>query len=242
MKRRLRNLALFVLVGAIVNIAVAWTCAIAINVRSAAIEYGVNPTWEVNAQRRIGALLVESYRRRGIEGEPGDVAASSLVPSWLPIARATPEWTSLRAKVEQRVLDCRGWPMLSMYCELEKRFYSAELGQRKSPLHEGLPTDLAPFTSSAPIGPVQVGRRANSFREPPLSFVSGSRVLPLGLIPIGFAGNTIFYATMFWLLLAAPKGFRGWRRARRGLCAACGYPVNHGVSDVCTECGEPVKA
>jgi predicted amidophosphoribosyltransferase len=47
------------------------------------------------------------------------------------------------------------------------------------------------------------------------------------------------YAAILWMLFAAPFALRRWRRIKRGLCPACAYPV--GASDVCTECGKPVK-
>jgi hypothetical protein len=56
----------------------------------------------------------------------------------------------------------------------------------------------------------------------------------------GFAINTIFYAAILWLLFAAPGFVRRRLRARRGQCPACAYPV--GSSNVCTECGRPVKS
>ncbi len=51
----------------------------------------------------------------------------------------------------------------------------------------------------------------------------------------GFAINTIFYATLLWLLIPGPFVLRRHIRMRRGLCAKCGYPMSTG--DVCTECG-----
>ena len=56
----------------------------------------------------------------------------------------------------------------------------------------------------------------------------------------GFAIDTLFYAVILWLLFAGPFAFRRWRRIKRGLCPACAYPV--GASDLCTECGKPVRA
>ena len=64
-------------------------------------------------------------------------------------------------------------------------------------------------------------------------------VLPWRPIWPGFAINTLFYAVVLWGLLAAPFALRRRRRIKRGLCAKCAYPV--GTSDVCTECGQPVQ-
>jgi hypothetical protein len=63
----------------------------------------------------------------------------------------------------------------------------------------------------------------------------------LPLLPIwpGFAINTVFYAGILWLLFAVPYALRRRRRIKRGLCPACAYPV--GENDVCTECGRTLK-
>jgi hypothetical protein len=66
----------------------------------------------------------------------------------------------------------------------------------------------------------------------------GNLVFPLRPIWPGFAINTLFYAGILWLLLAAPFTLRRRRRIKRGLCAACAYPV--GASEICTECGKAV--
>lgn len=56
----------------------------------------------------------------------------------------------------------------------------------------------------------------------------------------GFAINTDFYASIFWLICGAPFALRRRLRARRGQCQQCGYPI--GVSPVCTECGAALPA
>jgi hypothetical protein len=75
----------------------------------------------------------------------------------------------------------------------------------------------------------------------------GTAHLPVQAIWPGFAINTVFYAAILWLLFAAPFALRKWRRIRRGMCAKCGYdlrgsphpsplPEGEGVP-VCPECG-----
>jgi hypothetical protein len=73
------------------------------------------------------------------------------------------------------------------------------------------------------------------------------RILPLRPLWPGFAVNTVFYAGILsgrWLLFAAPFALRKWRRIRRGLCSKCGYDLRGGGgrnrpndSAVCPECG-----
>jgi len=67
------------------------------------------------------------------------------------------------------------------------------------------------------------------------------RLLPTRPVWPGFIVNVLFYAAILWLLLlvvSLPFALRRWRRTRRGLCPKCAYPV--GTSDRCTECGGAV--
>ncbi|MFI4896321.1 MAG: hypothetical protein ACIARR_00675 [Phycisphaerales bacterium JB059] len=70
-----------------------------------------------------------------------------------------------------------------------------------------------------------------------LEFGYRSRDYAIPVRPVwpGFLINTLVYAGACWLLLAAPGGAVRWRRARRGLCPACGYDLN-GLP-ACPECG-----
>ena len=62
--------------------------------------------------------------------------------------------------------------------------------------------------------------------------------LPYGVLPYGFAVNTLFYAALLWPPLLGMVALRRHLRTRRGLCPACAYPV--GETSVCSECGEAV--
>ena len=66
----------------------------------------------------------------------------------------------------------------------------------------------------------------------------GIRMLPLRPIWPSFAVNTIFYATILWLLIPGPFALSRLVRRRRGLCPACAYPM--GESPTCSECGKPL--
>ena len=70
-----------------------------------------------------------------------------------------------------------------------------------------------------------------------------ARLLPYRPLPLGVAVGTVAWAGVALLVALAIRAawrfvFRRQLRARRGLCAACGYPV--GRSPVCTECGAEV--
>lgn len=49
--------------------------------------------------------------------------------------------------------------------------------------------------------------------------------------------NTFSYAFVLWLLWSAPFATRRLIRRRRGRCVRCGYDLRHADHDVCPECG-----
>lgn len=63
------------------------------------------------------------------------------------------------------------------------------------------------------------------------------RLLPIQPIWPGFAVNTIFYATILWLLIPGPFALRRFIRRKRGLCVSCGYDLSHADHEACPECG-----
>jgi hypothetical protein len=63
--------------------------------------------------------------------------------------------------------------------------------------------------------------------------------VPLRPIWPGFSVNTLFYAALLWIPIAARSRLRRMLRLRRGCCARCGYPI--GKSAVCTECGTGLR-
>ena len=74
-----------------------------------------------------------------------------------------------------------------------------------------------------------------------MEFATGG-TYPLPARPLwpGFAINTLFYATILWLLMYGLSALRRFLRLRRGLCPKCAYPM--GESSVCSECGKPLPS
>ena len=68
-----------------------------------------------------------------------------------------------------------------------------------------------------------------------LAYPTTQNVMPTYPLWPGFAINTLFYATILWLLIPGAFGLRRFVRVRRGLCPKCAYPI--GESAVCSECG-----
>jgi len=63
------------------------------------------------------------------------------------------------------------------------------------------------------------------------------RVLPLRVLPLGFAVNTAIAAALWWLLLFAFPTSRRFLRHRRGACLRCGYGPLASPDARCSECG-----
>ncbi len=210
MKRRLLIIGIFLLLGAVVNVAVAWGCAVWIRAPYGATpgtlyeETRRNPAggwdiWYLQESRRPGAAFYWSFYELGVELQ--QPANSDPMPSEI-----APAWGSLGAPFEsQREFDYRdihgsGWPMISMWCEYADG--------REVIRGLALERDQTP-------------------------------AMPLDAIWPGFAVNTLFYATILWLLIPGPFALQRFLRARRGLCPRCAYPM--GESAVCTECGNQFR-
>ena len=53
----------------------------------------------------------------------------------------------------------------------------------------------------------------------------------------GLILNTLFYAAIWWILLAIPRLIRRALRFRRGLCPRCAYDLRGTPNSPCPECG-----
>ncbi|MCL4199365.1 MAG: hypothetical protein KJZ69_17880 [Phycisphaerales bacterium] len=65
-------------------------------------------------------------------------------------------------------------------------------------------------------------------------------ILPYRPLWTGVVVNTLVFAMTFSLLVYGPRQIRTRMYRGRGGCPACGYP--RGTSPVCTECGEPLPS
>ena len=233
-KRRLLIVAVFLLAGAVVNVMVAWGCAVTINVHGVESE-GARVFDEmmfgVDRWSRPGAVLVTCYRvRREARVYRKRGKADELLYDWTGFKVPTPEFKSGDRPSEKRAANGQGWPMLALWCETA--FF------KNGEVRGGIETGLPPFNtglSSEPAPSVSPARFPLATR-----LVTEPRVLPLRPIWPGFAINTLFYAVVLWLLIPGPFALRRLIRIRRGLCPACAYP--RGESDVCSECGKAFEA
>jgi hypothetical protein len=223
MRRRLIQLGLFLLLGAIVNVAVAWGCAYKpdrlLGGKSFAELRSATPSDLAN--------VLVSVLSRPASREVNFVHTSSFSGT-IRIIRdlndEVPVWAEQWLRRCQGLYGERGsvtaimsgWPIPALS---GSAFRYAQDFQGVWSEHRGV-WAIAFFSK-------------NSFG------VQRQQVLPARPLWPGFAINTLFYAGILWLLFAAPFALRRRRRIKRGLCPGCAYPV--GESDVCTECGSFVK-
>lgn len=206
------HVIMLVILGAIVNVAVAWACVCwgptPSRLSAAAIERRwrapVPDDWPPTAKHwRVSRLGLTEY---DVAGDAPRNASQSWDRSCQWVAQSGLPFRGLfmyRNRIESLLADS-GWPMQ---------------WERPERLSDGLVIpDWVPC--------------------PP--FNRRMRFLPTQVLWPGFAMNTVFYAAILWLIFGGPFALRRRLRARRGQCQACGYPI--GVSPVCTECGAALPA
>jgi hypothetical protein len=227
MKRWTIRILVFLLLGAIVNIAVAWGIALSWGGDSATYDraWGSTPPWlsKPDAMSTQDALWLSTmghdwkhpsarywYRIEVVRAVRRGVRQNSYYES-RELMPHRDSWSSRNVQtIHPFAIElCFGWPF------------------------ESLADALSEDTSG---GSYHVGRWIHR-RGITIETERDRLALPLQPLWPGFAINTVFYAAVLWLLLAAPFALRKWRRIRRGLCPKCGYDLRGRNSRTCPECG-----
>jgi len=224
-KRRLTKLVPFLILGAIINVAVAWGCAMILaeqtdiwNLRSGAARLEDNYVWLVYRKDRPGYFGIESYVWLIVmeEDERWD-ELGTLIENWSRI----PDRNDPSGEPRNWEESASGWPVASMWSRL------TEL----DPLHW---VDLPNNPRVLPQDKLERGWLID------WSFLPTQSILPIGLIWRGFAINTPFYAVLRWLVTLGQFTLRRYIRREHGRCIKCGYDVRHTDHDACPECGTTV--
>lgn len=213
MRRRLRKLGAFLLLGAAVNVAIAWWCAS--YPRQAAPStlpvFCTDPqewSWIDPVRGKTSLLYIERSAGIGFDRRY----------FFYPVGDDSLDNAAERIRA--------GWPLRS----LEGGMWMTWPWEGDEPVWKRQKTGR------------QVPDHAASFPFKWWNWPQWARparqVLPLQPLWPGFAVNSLFHAIMAWTLCSAasaPWRLRRRRRANRDLCVYCGYPI--GASSICTECG-----
>ncbi len=209
----------FLLLGAAVNVAVAWGCALFYSsehlVPNSTAEL-FDGTHGLSDERKLqlarAALQGRSVQLTDIHGSR--MGSGYFEVHVLYVSIGSPSNSQNEPAVTMQVWARQsGWPMPCLWS------FCTSVGLDQVVLHSS-------FRAPDWISPTIDGSKVN-------------RHLPTQPMWSSFAINTVLFGFILWLLFAAPFALRRWRRVRRGMCPKCAYPV--GESDVCTECGRAVR-
>ena len=206
--RRAWVVTCFLAAGAIMNIAIAWTCAIAQLPTLAEDGFYHNPRGEF-------PLVVTSWRHFGREHISGVARSGTLLDREGHLVkpyRGRAWWP--RDAVTETILPAyavgAGWPMLTL---------SAWRTTDAETIWPG------PNLNYIPV--IHWGIEVTA--------TDHNAILPLRPVWPGAIVNTMIYAAALWAFWAQAMVWRRGRRRRRGLCPRCAYEVEGAA--ICPECG-----
>lgn len=242
------RLVVFLLLGAVINIAVAWGCAI----------WSDAPLMRP-AKWTADSSDLERLQRLGWTPRPANQsweywhsihgATGFGLSEWYVVERSKSVLDDLPShrNYSQRQFHIgtefqAGWPMRSMFWTSLDRTGN---GQGViAVLRSWRPRAESGITGRAVDGRDQTPRedwdRSMSAQLPPTIgpfSLSSERVLPLRPLWVGFIMNTAMYASVLWLAASTVSGRRRQRRFSRGRCPRCGYDLRGDYTSACSECG-----
>ena len=224
---RLRVILLFLLLGAIVNVAVAWGLSYWIEGRA------------IDSRVSIGGVFTQSKDWMSFTHNRAVGLAQILwsagfdIPSLRErrITKMPPSWSSVLnmdrfhrpPESPQETFpfwaeQASGLPFLSMSWSLQDSYSNV--------------FDSHDFT-----------RTALRFPDVTPRWFGRSEIRALPLLPIwsGFLFNTCFYTGLLWACFIGPFAIRRKIRRKRGLCLKCGYDLQGVDHTHCPECGEEIR-
>ncbi len=222
MKRWPTRIVVFLLLGAITTVAVAWGSAALVHVpfvgylvRGYSDSHDV--AWDVRRFRAVGALHIESSRRRYTGNSPSllvavDKAPGELVPRWSNLETARGEFDLGITDVEFRAVEARGFPMLALRLEWQvtpNRIVTGVTGGVEIMPPPHAPGDPWPYPVCLPLRPIW----------------------------LGFLIDTIIYSMVWMALLQLKRFYQSTIRLESGLCPHCAYRLYGGTEKGCPECG-----
>ena len=242
--RWVRIIAICVILGALVNLGIAWTFVLLPTERRPFAQWRktneyliredqLSVYWILHTRQPGFAEILQSsmkwpgdwrsFARRPNIGTFGD--PNLQLPAWSQCSRGAicrEHELDHPGEVSQFVEVGAGWPFIAFRGEY---FELLKTGPKASMAH---PSVMSEYVYSSRV----------IFVDGTDPRVQRKRVLPWSPVLMGFALNTAAYGVVVfavYFVLRIPFFLRSHHRKRRGRCRACGYPI--GISPVCTECG-----
>ena len=225
MAKRLFIIVVLLLLGTVVNVAVAWGFALRGPLLWADEKMGGLYQWSadghywlVSLSQQAGSTELLSLRffRSGGHMMTGNRVESGSIPYWSRFHQE-PNDEELQEFRTVWNENAYGWPMVSMGLLME--YDHQDLDASGALLNQPRPPRTLHGIVLTPSTPI----------------VRRCAYIPLGVIWPGFVGNAGLYSAILALLAYTGRALRRSVRRRRGRCLECGYPA--GASPICTECG-----
>ena len=224
MKRWLFKLIVFLLLGAIVNVAVAWGFTAQMEFDAASLQ----------ALQETHETLEESEWPRAVPRHWPSLrtAWEAHTFGWLVrrfVGRRN-HWdptTDQQERSEHFFVDVYevGWPSRSLQWETWWEFEISYPQNTASYRNKGHPAPTW-WRSGITVSAQRFGFGSRSWKA-----------LPVHPVYFGFVINTVFYAVLVWCVTFGPFTARRFIRHKRGRCINCGYDLRGAEHDRCPECG-----
>ena len=239
MKRCLTKLVVFLLLGAIVNVAVAWGCAAwmpLVSIPGGVQNYLVSQDealwwarWVPNGfiSRPVVSSRASTWGLRAayVSAERADRSITLTTDATGLVTGITGAPAPNPVYFDHVMFIRSGWPLSAF----QGARWIMGKGQRGQP-RLAAALEIPPASGSATMV------NAVAYDRP--SARGGEyRIIPTAVMPIGFAVNTLIYGVLLWLLALGSFAMRRHIRRKRGLCLRCGYDLRGAEHDVCPECG-----
>ncbi len=243
MKRTAFKLSVFLLLGAVTTVAVAWGCAAWSDVSTGLPTKRAASTAELHRLKSVGWAPRQPTEHWDYEYWIVETRVFGLSDRWIVEEVKRGNLTgSFYLEFHVATVTRAGWPMRCLSWNLVDPVGN---GWGGSTFFWSLTHRLWRSTAATPADgreetPIEDWRRSMALELPAeIGFISlpDERLVPLQPLWLGFAFNTAIYGLAGWLVFSILSGRRRLLRFVRGRCPHCGYDRRGDYTRECSECG-----